>query len=89
MPVYILIEHNENYSNMSWSLRNYYRDEVNDSANENYDANNYRINKNKRTKIIETTSDNNNRLNAEVGSPLNYSSNFWRSLNLTLINCEI
>ena len=31
------------------SLWNYYRDEANDSANENNDANDYRINKNKTT----------------------------------------
>ena len=92
------MEYNDNYSKMSWSLLNYYRDEANDSANENYDANNYWINKNKtvinksfkyKKKVIENTSDNNNRLNPEVGSPLKYLSNFWRSLDLPLINCEI
>ena len=98
MPVHNLLEYNDNYSKMSWSLWNYYRDKVNDSANENYDANNYWINKNKtvinksfkyKKKVIENTSDNNNRLNPEVGSPLKYLSNFWRSLDLPLINCEI
>ena len=34
---------------ISGSLWNYYRDEVNDSANENNDGNNYRINNNKKT----------------------------------------
>ena len=34
---------------ISGSLWNYYRDEVNDSANENNDGNNYRINNNKTT----------------------------------------
>ena len=63
-----------------------YRDEVNDSANENNDANNYRINNNKtarsisfkyKTKIIGSTPDDANRLNAEVVVPLKNLSNFW------------
>ena len=44
MPIYNLLEYSDNYSTMSGSLWNYYRDEINDSANENNDANNYRIN---------------------------------------------
>ena len=32
---------------------------------------------------------NNNILHAEVVVPLKYLSNFWRSLDLPLINCEI
>ena len=42
-----------------------------------------------KTKIIGSTSDNASRLNAEVVVPLKYLSNFWRSLDLLLINCEI
>ena len=39
-------------------FRNYYRDEVNDSANENDDANNYKINTDKTTtsKLFESNS---------------------------------
>ena len=71
---------------------------VNYFANENNDANNYRENNNKtttsktfeyKTKIIRSTSNNNSRLNAEVVVPLKHLSNFWRSLVLLLINCEI
>ena len=52
----------------SGSLSNYYRGEVNDSANENNGANNYRISNNKtttsksfeyKTKLIESTPNNN------------------------------
>ena len=32
---------------------------------------------------------NNNTLKAEVAVPLKYLTNFWRSLDLPLINCEI
>ena len=57
-----------------------------------------RINNNKKmtsksfkykTKIIESTPNNNNTLDAEVIVPLKCLSNFWRFLNLPLINCKI
>ena len=38
-----LLEYSENYSKTSGSLWNYYRNEINDFANENNDANNYKI----------------------------------------------
>ena len=50
MAIYNLLEYSNNYSMTSRSWRNYYRDEINDSANENEDANNFRINNNKTTK---------------------------------------
>ena len=75
----------------------YYRDGVNDSANE-IDDNDNEISNNKKsankyfeyeTKITEGTPNNNNKLDAEVTVPLKYLSNIWRSLDLILINCEI
>ena len=98
MPMYDLLEYSDNYSVTLGSLWNYHRDEVNDSANENNYANNYRINNNKtttskyfeyKTKLIESTPNNNSRLNAEVAVPFKNLSNFWRSPNLLLINYEI
>ena len=77
---------------------NYYRDEVNDFASENNDANNFRINNNKtttsksfeyKTKLNGSTPNNDNRLDAEVVVPLKYLSNFWRYLNFPLIKCEV
>ena len=71
---------------------------IENSANENNDTNKFRMNKNKTTtskyfeykiKVIGTTSNYNKRLDAEVVVPLKYLSNFWRSLDLPLINCEI
>ena len=71
----------------SESFWNYYRDEIND----------YRINNNKttaskcfeyKTKIIWRTQ-NDNILDTEIVVPLKYLSNFWRSLDFSLINCEI
>ena len=71
---------------------------MNDDANENNAAGNYRINNNKATtsrpfkhkaKIIGSTPYNNSRLDAEVVVPLKYLGNFWRSFDLPLINWEI
>ena len=39
--------------------------------------------------MIGSTSNNNNILHAEVVVPLKYLSNFWRYLDLSLINCEV
>ena len=81
----------------SGSLWNYYRNGVNDDANKNNDAGNYRIDNNKtttskpseyKTKIIGSVPDKNSRLDAEVVVPLKYLSNVWKFLNLPLINCE-
>ena len=81
----------------SGRLWNYYRDEINDDENEN-DDNGNKINNIKttasksfkyKTKITGTTPDNASRLNAEVVVPVKYLSNFWRSPDLPLINCEI
>ena len=41
------------------------------------------------TKLLWRTPDNNFILDTEVAVPLKYLSNFWRSLDLPLINCEI
>ena len=46
MPIYNLLDYSDNYPITSGSLWNHYRDELNDSAIENNNANN-RINKNK------------------------------------------
>ena len=97
MPMYNLLQYSCNYSMAPGSLWNYHRDEINDSANEINDNDNM-INVNKtttsksfeyKTKIIGSTSNNNNKLNAKVNVPLIYLRNFWRSFGLLLINCEI
>ena len=70
---------------------------MNNNANQN-NADNYRINSKKiitsksfewKTKLIGSTPNDNNTLNEDVVVPLKYVSNFWRSLDLPLINCEI
>ena len=94
MPINNLLECSENYSMRSGSLWNHYRDEINDSAIENNDiCNRISSNKNRffeyKVKIIRSTPNNNDIFDAEVNVSLKYLSNFWRSLDLPLINCEI
>ena len=76
--MYILLKYSDNYSMTSGSLWNYYRDDVNDDANENNVARN-KISNNKsitsksllyKTKMIGSTSNNHNILDAEVAVPL-------------------
>ena len=97
MSMYDLLEYRHNFSMTSGSLWNYYRDKMNDDANGNNDDN-YRIHNRKtvtskflefKTKIIESTIGDDNTLGAKAVVPLRYLSNLWRSLNLSLINCEI
>ena len=83
LPMYNLLEYSDNYSMISRSLWNYYRDEINDDENKHDDNGNEINNKEKskcfkyKTKIIGRTPDNASRLNAEVVVPLKYLSNFW------------
>ena len=94
LSMYDLLEGSSTYSMTSGSLRNYYIDEVNNDANEN--DNNYRINskttKNRsfeyKTKIIGTTPVNKNTIETEFIVPLKHLSDFWRNLNLHLIDCK-
>ena len=90
MSMYNFLEYSEYCSMKSGSLGNYYRDEVNDSANETDNNDNIK-NNNKtttsksfmyETKIIERTANNKSRLNSEVVVPLKYLSKFWRPLDL-------
>ena len=77
-------------------MQNYYRRIVNDSANEISDNRNM-INNNKttsksfeyKTKMIGSMPNNNNMLDATVVFPVKYLSNYWRSIDFPLINCEI
>ena len=93
MPMHNFLEYSDNYSMTSCSLWNYYRDELNADANENYDANN-RIKNNKITtrksfeykiKITETTPDENDPLDTKVVVLLKNLSTFWRFLNFSFV----
>ena len=85
--MYSLLEYSDNFFMTSESLWNFYRDEINDSTNENNHANNYRIINKKtttsksfdhKTELIGSTPDNNSRLNAEAVVLLKYLNNFLK-----------
>ena len=66
---------------------------ANENNNDDYRINNSNTTTSKsfeyKTKIIGSTPADNCRLDVELVVPLNHSSNFWRSLDLHLINCKI
>ena len=90
MPMYNLIEYSKSYSKTTGSLWNYYRDEQNSCAIGNI---NYSINGSKsvdyKTSITGRFEDNNTERNVEIAVPLKSLSNFWRTPDILLINCEI
>ena len=94
MPMYNLLEYSKNYKKNTGSLFNYYRDEPNSGAEGN-GANtiNYSIKDSKsfdyKTSITGELESNNVEKDAEITIPLKYLSNFWRNLDMPLINCEI
>ena len=94
IPMYNLLEYSKNYEKTSGSLFNYYRDEPNEAevANEN-GAINISIRNSKsfdyKTKIVGTLAANVLEKEVTIAIPLKYLGNFWRSLDIPLINCEI
>ena len=82
MPMYNLIEYSDNYSKTSGSLYQYYKDDPNDNI---ADSESFKY----KEKITGKTPDNRNTKNVEIIVPLKYLSNFWRTLDMPLINCEV
>ena len=93
MPVYSLIEYSDNYSKTSGSLWQCCKDipAVDDNNNNtivNFSENNLTDSFNFKGKITGQTGDNGTKA-VEIMAPLKYLSNFWRTLEMPLINCEI
>ena len=92
MPMYNLIEYSDNYSKTSGSLWQYCKEipAVNDDGDiVDFNGANATDSFNFKTKITGQT-DNNGRIdNVEIMVPLKYLSNFWRTLEMPLINCEV
>ena len=91
MPMYNLIEYSDNYQDSSATLYQYKRDEppgndaVADLTAENSSSLKYK------TSLLGNPVVANNiaRINVKVVVPLKYLSNFFRSLEMPLINCKI
>ena len=89
--MYNFIECSKNYRKTTGSLWNYYRDETNSAAEGNI---NYSIKHSKsfnyKTSITGKLEGNNVEKNdVEIVVPLKYLSNFWRIVDIQLINCEV
>ena len=91
MPRYNLIEYSDNYTKTSGSLWQYCKDiPAVDSNNAivNFVDNNLTDSFNFKVKMTSQTGDDRTK-NVEIMVPLKYLSNFWRTLEMPLINCEI
>ena len=82
MPMYSLIECSDNYAKTTGSLWQYFRDEPNDDIE---DSESFKS----KIKITGKTPNNNNAKDVEIMVPLKCLSNFWRTLEMPLINCEV
>ena len=83
MPMYNLIEYSDNYAKTSGSLWQYFRDEPDDNNIE--DSKSFKS----KIKITGKTPNDDNEKDVEIMVPLKYLSNFWRTLEMPLINCEV
>ena len=91
MPMFNLIEYSDNYSKISGSLWQYCKDIPavdNNNAIVNFAENDLTDPFNFKVKLTGQTGDNETK-NVEIMVPLKYLSNFWRTLEMPLINCEI
>ena len=91
MPMYNLIEYSWNYSETKRSLWFYSKDEATDFDADIANNDNFKSFKYKAKLIWNAAADGANRLlkNATITVPLKYLSNFWRSLEIPLINCKV
>ena len=91
MPMYNLIEYSDNYAKTTGSLWQYCKDIPARNANDEiivFDANNLTDSFKFKAKITGETGDDGTK-DVEIMVPLKYLSNFWRTLEMPLINCEV
>ena len=103
MSLYNLLEYSKNYRKTIGSLYNNYRDELSDDADDNNFDNIKVVNSNTfkyKNRIIGNTYNVNagaqgydvnktGTQEVELALPLEYLGNFWRTLNIPLISCEL
>ena len=76
-----LIDFRDNFSKTSGSLYQFCRDELNDNIT---DSESFKF----KSKFLGKTN-NENTINAKIAVPLKHLSNFWRTPEMSLLNCEI
>ena len=94
MSMYNLLEYSKNYKKTTGSLWNYYRDEPSDPLSSNSESFKYKTSIDENTYNVgadEADYDANkvDKNKTEVVILLKHLSNFWRSLNIPLINGEV
>ena len=92
MPMYNLIEYSDNYSKTSGSLWQYCKEipAVDDDGDiVIFNGANATDSFNFKAKITGKTNDDEDIENVEIMVPLKYLSNFWRTLEMPLVNCEV
>ena len=87
MPMYNLFDYSDNYSDTSGSLWGFRRDEIIDNENvtNNDDTPSFKY----KASIVGNTENNGTKNGVKIAAPLKYLSNFWRSLEMPLINCKV
>ena len=87
MPMYNLIEDSDDYSDTSESLWGFKRDDVVNNADvtNNDHAPSFKY----KASLITNTEANVTKKGVKIAVPLKYLSNFWRSLEMPLINCKV
>ena len=95
MPIYNLIEYSDNYQDSSATLYQYKRDEppeanaIDDLTADNSSSFKYKVSLLGNVAEVAGDAPGVRRLNVKVVVPLKYLSNFFRSLEMPLINCKI
>ena len=94
MPVYNLLEYSKNYRKTTGSLWNCYRFEPSSPLSSNsesfeyktsFTGNTYNLGSGDADYYAKKVGKN----KTEIAIPLKHLRNFWRTLNIPLINCEI
>ena len=92
MPMYNLTEYSDNNSKISGSLWQYCKDipAVNNNGDiVDFNGANDTYSFDFKAKITDQTDDDGEINNFEIMIPFTFLSNFWRTLTMSLINCEI
>ena len=85
MPMYNLIEYSDNYSDTSECLWQFKRDEIEEGVDLTLDDDHI---PNNSPSFKYKSNFNTNRNGVKIAVPLKHLSDFWRSLEMSLINCK-
>ena len=94
MPIYNLLKYSKKNKQTAGSLWNYYRDEPSNPLSINSESFKYKTSITGNTYNVGDDEDNYDankfaKNETEIVIRLKYLNNFWRTLNIPLINCEI